>query len=261
MSRRTLVQGLALVLTAMLAALSPLQVRAGGVCGGTYIAEAGDTVEKLAAMCGTSTAAIYAANPGIGNVLSAGQALVIPGSDYAAPAPPTPAPITVVPVTGGSYYPPTGYTGTYIVQYGDTLSKIASRFGVGLYDLWAANPHIRNINLIFVGQVIYIPAPAGAKDPVPLSYPGDIPQNASTGTVLLVNKANADVYISLRTARADGTNAINEFPVSGTLSVDIPSGWIDYVAWVGGVKFTGGFQLRAGSHHTITFNRSKVVVD
>ncbi|NOH03736.1 MAG: LysM peptidoglycan-binding domain-containing protein [Chloroflexi bacterium] len=220
-------------------------------------------------MCGTSTAAIYAANPGIGNVLTVGQALVIPGIDYVAPAPPTPAPITVVPVTVNNYnyynyynyYPPTSYTSTYIVQYGDTLSIIAGRFGVGLYDLWRANPQIRNINLIYVGQVIYIPSAAAPKEPVPLSYPGDIPKNASTGTVLLVNKANADVYISARTARADGTNAINEFPVSGTLSVGIPSGWIDYVAWVGGVKFTGGFQLRAETQHTITFNRSKVVVD
>ena len=37
--------------------------RAGGVCGGTYIADSGDTVEKIASKCGTTASAIYAANP------------------------------------------------------------------------------------------------------------------------------------------------------------------------------------------------------
>jgi spore coat assembly protein SafA len=49
-------------------------------------------------------------------------------------------------------------TATYIVQPGDTLSDIAERFGVSLSDLENANPQITNPDLIFPGEVVYIPA-------------------------------------------------------------------------------------------------------
>jgi LysM repeat protein len=251
---------------------APAAVRAGGVCGGTYIVETGDTIEKLAAMCGTTVNAIYAANPGISANLYAGQVLTIPGADFGVPY--TPPPVTNTPYSPVNYDPYYGYlpgygsSTVYIVRFGDTFSEIARRFRVSVYALWVANPHIRNINLIYAGQVIYIPTgypivtpPAPHLEPVPLSYPGDVPRNASQGSVRLVNNANADVYISLRTTRADGTGAIHEFPVGGTLQVQIPTGWIDYVAWVGGVKFTGGFKLSESLARTITFNKSKVVVD
>jgi LysM repeat protein len=44
-----------------------------------------------------------------------------------------------------------------VVQSGDTLSGIASRFGVTLGALEAANPQITNPDLIFPGQVVVIP--------------------------------------------------------------------------------------------------------
>jgi len=90
---------------------------------------------------------------------------------------------------------------------------------------------------------------------------GDVPWNASRGTVELVNSSRAEVYVSLRSNRADGTVAINEYPVSGSFGVDIPTGWIDYVAWVGGVKYTGGFQLKEDVLRTVTFQKNKVVID
>lgn len=243
---------------------TPLKVQAGGVCGGTWVAESGDTVEKLAALCGTSTSAIYAANPGINNTLKVGQVLTIPGLASTAP-------------TDGydsSYYynqyhyqPATSNTTTYIVQYGDTFAKIASRYGISMNELWGANPQIWDINVLYAGQIIYIPAkyspvkpPVSTKEPTALTYPGDIPKNASEGTVKLVNKSNGDVYVSLRIARADGTNAIYEYPVKGTMYVEIPIGWIDYIASVGGVKFTGGFKLKEGAISSVTFYRSKVVL-
>jgi len=45
----------------------------------------------------------------------------------------------------------------YTVQKGDTLSEIAERFGVALKALEAANPQIKNPDLIFPGQHIHIP--------------------------------------------------------------------------------------------------------
>ncbi len=65
---------------------------------------------------------------------------------------PTPQPTAVAPGTYPGYYLGTAY----IVQRGDTLSKIARRYGVSLWTLAAYNG-IRNVSRIYVGQVIYIP--------------------------------------------------------------------------------------------------------
>ncbi|NMA02804.1 MAG: LysM peptidoglycan-binding domain-containing protein, partial [Clostridia bacterium] len=45
----------------------------------------------------------------------------------------------------------------YVVQPGDTLFIIATRFGVSLSALLAANPQISDPNIIFTGQIIIIP--------------------------------------------------------------------------------------------------------
>jgi len=47
---------------------------------------------------------------------------------------------------------------TYTVVAGDTMYKIANRFGITLSSLISANPQIPNPNLIQVGQVINIPS-------------------------------------------------------------------------------------------------------
>jgi LysM repeat protein len=276
MSHKALGQSVVLALFVLALLGTPSTALAGGVCGGTWVADPGDTVEKLAAMCGTTTAAIYAANPGISGALTVGQVLTIPGSNYGAPsAPPadTNSP-TIINYNTYNYYnyysapPAGGYSGKYTVQYGDTFAKIAARFGVSIQALWTANPQVKDINLVYVGQVLNVPSssgpgspPVSTKTPTALTYSGDIPKNAPRETITLINNANAEVYISLRTSRADGTNAIHEYPVSGTTYATIPVGWIDYVAWVGGVKYTGGFKLSEGANITITFNKSKVVVN
>ncbi|MEO8398171.1 MAG: LysM peptidoglycan-binding domain-containing protein, partial [Chloroflexota bacterium] len=54
---------------------------------------------------------------------------------------------------------------TYVVAYGDTLSSIASRFGIATMDLARVN-QIVNPNLIRLGQVLNIPA-SGNPTPVP----------------------------------------------------------------------------------------------
>ena len=46
----------------------------------------------------------------------------------------------------------------YTVKRGDTLGKIAKAHGVGVNDIMAANPTIKNPNRIYVGQKINIPA-------------------------------------------------------------------------------------------------------
>ena len=52
----------------------------------------------------------------------------------------------------------------YIIKSGDTLSKVAKRFGVTLEELLAANPDIKNPDKIAIGQQIVIPMPARRAD-------------------------------------------------------------------------------------------------
>lgn len=46
---------------------------------------------------------------------------------------------------------------TYTVKYGDTMWKIASRYQVGVSEIIAKNPQIKNPNLIYPGQKLTIP--------------------------------------------------------------------------------------------------------
>ncbi|MCL5779697.1 MAG: DUF3794 domain-containing protein [Firmicutes bacterium] len=62
----------------------------------------------------------------------------------------TPAPEVCIP----------GTTFNYVVQRGDTLSKLAQRFGTTVQAILAVNPQITNPNLITVGETIKIPCVA-----------------------------------------------------------------------------------------------------
>ena len=80
-----------------------------------------------------------------------------------APAPQPSTPPAPAPGTGPA-------AGSYTVRSGDTLSGIAARHGVSLSALTAANPQIRNPNLIHPGQKINIPG--GGKSSPPVQGPG-----------------------------------------------------------------------------------------
>ncbi|HVI58228.1 MAG TPA: LysM peptidoglycan-binding domain-containing protein [Luteimonas sp.] len=66
------------------------------------------------------------------------------------------------PGDGGTPSKPSGNGGSVTVHAGDTLSGIASRNGVSLSALLAANPQIRNANLIYPGQTIHLPGGGGS---------------------------------------------------------------------------------------------------
>ena len=255
MSRKFIPQLILLVIILLATFAQPGSAQAWSGCGSTYVVQWGDTLSGIAARCGTTVAALYAANPGISGYLYAGQVLYMPGGDYC-------------------NCPQNGYTDTYTVQRGDTFSEIAKRFGVSINQLWAANPSIWDINRIYPGQVINVPAyaPAMCRHPV---HPGsDRPATTSpwsrvrmaaclpktqTGNVKLINIANAEVYVSLQGTTSDGARVINEYPVEGTMKVNVPAGWYIYVAWVGGEKFSGQFKLGGDSSHTLMFYPNKVV--
>lgn len=129
-------------------------------CASYITVQWGDTLSGIAQQCGTTVHAIRAANPGLGWWLYAGQVLYIPTGS--APNP-------------GNYPPPSG--GTYVVQWGDTLGKIAGRVGVSWLDILAVNPQIQNPSLIYAGQVIYLPSGTGYPPPPnPPPQPCNCPQ-------------------------------------------------------------------------------------
>ncbi len=112
----------------------------------TYVVARGDTLKSLAARFNTTMDAI-AQLSGITNynLIYEGQRIIVPTSMVVIPTP-----IVTLPPSDG----------TYVVQKGDTLRKIAERIGVTVNDILAVNPQIKNANVIFVGQVINLPAAA-----------------------------------------------------------------------------------------------------
>lgn len=95
----------------------------------------GDTLSELAIEYNTTVERLVElnniANP---NLIYAGDTLIVPTSDTSS-----------------------NTTQIYVVQYGDTLSKIAQEYGTTVATLASIN-NIQNVNLIYVGQIIKIPS-------------------------------------------------------------------------------------------------------
>lgn len=130
----------------------------GGNVGGTvtYVVKTGDTLQTIARRYGTTWQAIAANNNLINaNFIYAGQRLVIFGGGG---------------TSGGVYVPPSqpppnqGGPNTYVVQAGDTLAIIASKFGTTWQAIASAN-NLVNANNIYTGQRLVIPS-APARQPV-----------------------------------------------------------------------------------------------
>ncbi|HJX37374.1 MAG TPA: LysM peptidoglycan-binding domain-containing protein [Anaerolineae bacterium] len=128
----------------------------------TYVVGWGDTLSSIAGRYGTSVSAIALAN-GMSNpnLIYVGQRLSIPGTSAA----------------------PTGGSGVYVVQRGDTLSAIAGRFQTTVQNLVQMNG-LSNPNLIAVGQRLAVPAgqPANAS---PTSTPQTTAYVVQRGDTLL----------------------------------------------------------------------------
>ncbi|MDF1513689.1 MAG: LysM peptidoglycan-binding domain-containing protein [Anaerolineae bacterium] len=131
----------------------------------------GENLFRIALYYGTSVDAIIHTNALSSVYIYVGQKLVIPGATNTAPpseplTPPTDAPPeepTPVPTPGS----PALDARTYIIQWGDTLSSIAIRFGVSIWDLMALNG-LNSWSLIYAGQELIISDDVGeVVDPEP----------------------------------------------------------------------------------------------
>ena len=109
----------------------------------TYVVQPGDNPSLIADRFGVTLQSVIELNNLGGNLpIFAGDILLIPPTGGVQN--PVTAPATVVAAPG-----------QYIVQPGDTLFLIASRFGRNIYDIAAANG-LLNLNAIYIGQVLNI---------------------------------------------------------------------------------------------------------
>ena len=92
-----------------------------------------------------------------------------------------------------------------VVKSGDTLSKIANKYGVSVQQIAAINPQITNINRIQVGQVINLPYFIKTSTSNSKSSPKS---NASTGDIAYENSAKPLPEVVVTTKRAN--NSSNE---------------------------------------------------
>lgn len=126
---------LAAVLLASLG-LAP-RALANTTCGNQAQVVRGDTLKKIAARCDTIVDALLRANPQIknANLIYPGQVVIMPGAI----------------LTGNGSYD------IYIIQRGDTLKSLATRFGTSINTLLKMNTDITNANVIYEGQRLAIP--------------------------------------------------------------------------------------------------------
>src|SRR5215217_2256259 len=127
----------------------------------------------------------------------------------------------------------------YNVKPGDTLSKIAMRYGMTLAQLLQANPQVKDPNKIAVGDVLNVPdgatgVPAGSTDDTKPLPANAVPVIASTGTTSTSEAAGA-----LGKALADELGILSaKYETGGRGPGVVSSGAGDY----GGVSY-GSYQM------------------
>jgi LysM repeat protein len=141
----------ALIAALLLGLLAPAGARpAAAACASPYVVARGDSLGRIARICGTTIAALKAANNLTADIIHPGWQLIIPGGSAAA--------VPGLPAATGACASP------YIVRRGDSLARIARLCGTSVAALKAANGLTRDI--IFPDQRIVLPGvPAGQAAP------------------------------------------------------------------------------------------------
>jgi peptidoglycan DL-endopeptidase CwlS len=122
-----------------------------------HILQHGESLNDVAQNYGVTINELVAANPGLA------EQNIVPGAEINI----RPQEVVVIVDTGNSQtqplFPtpvPVQSSTTYIVQPGDTLSGIASRYNLTTQMILATNPQLTNPDLLLPGQVITLPIPS-----------------------------------------------------------------------------------------------------
>lgn len=149
-------------LAALVALVLVLMLVVGGTAsaqGGTHVVQRGENLYRIALRYGTTIDALVQANGIVNaNLIFAGQTLTIPGADGGTTGDTGDSGSG----DGGDTSQPPASTGIHVVVPGDTLYRIALRYGTTVSAIVSLNG-ISNANLIFVGQQLSVPGATGTQ--------------------------------------------------------------------------------------------------
>ena len=167
------------------------------------------------------------------------QPTVVPSTETPVLASPIPA-ATETPVVALSASPTTTFTA--VVDLTTTLATATLVPGVPTFTATLA-----------AGQVTASPT-------LGIRTYGTLPPAVPFSHITLINKAKTEAYISLQVTMPDGRYSIIEYPVEGKIKIQAPIGYYLYVAWVGGNKMVGEFNLHHNEELSIFLYKDKIVV-
>ena len=196
---------------------------AGGDCGVQYVVQPGDTLYHIATSCGYTVEQVVSYNPGLSAYIYPGQVIYF--------------------VQQGWQETPNYYGTSYTVQPGDTLYKVAAKFGITQESLANAN-QLATWSWLYTGQLLTIPSYSYPKQDtwhqhyepqlpqayVPIGYQTYMVQRGDTLRIL-ANEWGTTVWDILR------------------VNPQIYNANVLYAGQVINTPFTGGVQ--AGSYYTV----------
>ena len=172
-------------------ASTPPPAPAATSAASSYTIVGGDTISGIARRFGVSTQSVLTANGLSGSsIIYPGQSVTIPGSGAPALNAVPVAAVSAAPAAPAAVAP---VAGNYLIVSGDTVGKIAARFGISTQDLLAANG-LSATSVIYAGRSLVIPA-AGV---IPASTGAATP--VAPGSVTSLNsemRANAAVIVQV----------------------------------------------------------------
>jgi LysM repeat protein len=175
--------GQVLIIPGRTTAPTPVRTATPVTGANRYIVQPGDNLFRIGLRFGVSVRALQDAND-LGNSIRiyAGQTLVIPARAPAASPTPTPT-VTALPA---------GVT-THVVQPGDTLYRLALRFGTTVGAIQTAN-NLSGV-MIYAGQRLIIPIGA-TRTPTPAASP--TPGATAAGSTYIVKAGDTLFSLALR---------------------------------------------------------------
>lgn len=219
-------------------------------------------MNRLAFVVLVAALALSACMPGLSPSSSAGsvatgQAAVSTYAAQTAAALPTltlPPSNTPLPTATATQVPPTNTR----VPATATVTKTP---GTGTTTVTATLTVTGTITAAMATSTVTGTPPTATQTPglTPLAW-GTQPPYIHYGRVHLVNQAKRDVYVSFQCTTPEGYFSIVEYPVYGRITVSVPAGRCEWVAWVGGRQFTGIVGISRWEELTMTFKKDSVTI-